>query len=89
MGLKCAFSILPNTTVYWENNHATLILGGAIYMSMMVAPSVTVLLLLNLYHKKNASFNSLARICPMVLMSNLFSRTTLVMMQEVCYMVVQ
>ena len=24
MGLQCTFSILPNTTVYWENNHATL-----------------------------------------------------------------
>ena len=28
--LKCTFSILPNTTVYWENNHASL--GGAIYV---------------------------------------------------------
>ena len=30
MGLQCTFSILPNTTVYWENNHASL--GGAIYV---------------------------------------------------------
>ena len=30
MGIKCTFSILPNTTVYWENNHARL--GGAIYV---------------------------------------------------------
>ena len=30
MGLKSTFSILPNTTVYWENNHATR--GGAIYV---------------------------------------------------------
>ena len=30
MGLQSTFSILPNTTVYWENNHATL--GGAIYV---------------------------------------------------------
>ena len=30
MGLKSTLSILPNTTVYWENNHATL--GGAIYV---------------------------------------------------------
>ena len=30
MGLKSNFSILPNTTVYWENNHARL--GGAIYV---------------------------------------------------------
>ena len=30
IGLKCTFNILPNTTVYWNNNHATL--GGAIYV---------------------------------------------------------
>ena len=30
IGLKCTFSILPNTTVYWENNHANI--GGAIYV---------------------------------------------------------
>ena len=30
MGIQSTFSILPNTTVYWENNHATL--GGAIYV---------------------------------------------------------
>ena len=30
MELKSTFSILPNTTVYWENNHATF--GGAIYV---------------------------------------------------------
>ena len=30
MGLKSTFSILPNTSVYWENNHASL--GGAIYV---------------------------------------------------------
>ena len=30
MGLKSTFSILPNTTVYWEKNHASL--GGAIYV---------------------------------------------------------
>ena len=30
VGIKSTFSILPNTTVYWENNHATL--GGAIYV---------------------------------------------------------
>ena len=31
MGLKSTFSMLPNTTVYWENNHASL--GGAIYVT--------------------------------------------------------
>ena len=30
MGFRSTFSILPNTTVYWENNHANL--GGAIYV---------------------------------------------------------
>ena len=30
MRLKSTFFILPNTTVYWENNHANL--GGAIYV---------------------------------------------------------
>ena len=30
MGIQCTVSILPNTTVFWENNHATL--GGAIYV---------------------------------------------------------
>ena len=30
IGLKCSFSILPNTCVYWENNHAAH--GGAIYV---------------------------------------------------------
>ena len=31
MELKTTLSILPNTTVYWENNHATR--GGAIYVA--------------------------------------------------------
>ena len=30
LGLQSTISILPNTTVYWENNHATF--GGAIYI---------------------------------------------------------
>ena len=30
LGLQSTFSILPNTTVYWENNHASF--GGAIYV---------------------------------------------------------
>ena len=30
MGIKSIFSILPNTIMYWENNHANL--GGAIYV---------------------------------------------------------
>ena len=30
MGLKSTFSIVPNASVYWENNHASL--GGAVYV---------------------------------------------------------
>ena len=30
LGFRSTFSILPNTSVYWENNHANL--GGAIYV---------------------------------------------------------
>ena len=30
VGLRSTFSFLPNTTVYWENNHASL--GGAIFV---------------------------------------------------------
>ena len=30
MGIQSTFSALPHTTVYWENNHASL--GGAIYV---------------------------------------------------------
>ena len=86
MGLKSTLSILPNTTVYWENNHASF--GGAIYVAdaspASYCPSVATYI-----PKKNAFFNSLVRICPMVLMSNLFSRRTLLVVQEVCYMVVQ
>ena len=46
MRLSSTFSILRNTTVYWENNHATL--GGAIYVEntspFSVCTSATVLL---------------------------------------------
>ena len=57
--------------------------GEELYMLKILVPVI------HMYQKKIASFNSLARICPVVLMSNLFSRTTLLMMQEMCYMVVQ
>ena len=36
-GIKCTFSIFPNTTLYWENNHATL--GGAIYVHDIIPVS--------------------------------------------------
>ena len=37
IGPKSTFSILPNTTVYWENNHASL--GGAIYVEDVIPAS--------------------------------------------------
>ena len=37
MGLKSTFFILPHTTVYWENNHASL--GGAIYVADVIPAS--------------------------------------------------
>ena len=37
MGIKCTFSIFPNTILYWENNHATL--GGAIYVHDIIPVS--------------------------------------------------
>ena len=57
-------------------------------MSMMSTPWSTAVRLSHFYQKKNVSFNSLVRNMPIQLMSNLFSSTTLLTMQEVCYMVV-
>ena len=37
MGLTSTFSMLPSTTVYWENNHAGL--GGAIYVKDLIPAS--------------------------------------------------
>ena len=37
MELKSTFSMLPSTTVYWENNHAGL--GGAIYVKDLIPAS--------------------------------------------------
>ena len=53
MGLKGTFSILPNTTVYWENNHATL--GGAIYVND-VSPTASYCTLLGPYGPKAECF---------------------------------
>ena len=47
------FSILPNTTVYWENNHATL--GGAIY-AYDVSPTANYCTLLGPYGPKEECF---------------------------------
>ena len=67
MGLQSTFSILPNTTVYWENNHANF--GGAIFVHD-ASPVSYCILGVPQYQKKNVSSNYLVRICPMALMSN-------------------
>ena len=79
IGLQSTFSILPNTTVDWEKNCARL--GGVIY-------AIDASHCAALIQKKSASFKSMPRICP-ILMANLFARTTLLILQEVCYVVVQ
>ena len=76
MGPKCTLSILSNTTVYWENNHASL--GGAIYVED-VSPTV---LTFSIYGPKQECFFNF---CHMILMSNLFSRTALLMLRAVRY----
>ena len=70
---------LPHTTVCWENNHANL--GGAIYV-MNSNPLIYSTPIVKFIPKqvKNVSFNSLAK----TLTSTLFSRTALLMLQEVC-----
>ena len=73
-------SIFPYTTLHWENNHANL--------DMTLTPSFTALRFFRYYQKKNASSNSLVRVRLMVLSSNLFSRSTPLIVQEVCYLVV-
>ena len=88
VGLKSTIAFLPNTTVYWEKNYANL--GGAIYVDDVSTLSYCYKSLIGSYIPKenNAFFNFMTRIYP-VFMFNSFSRTTLLMMQEVCYMVVQ
>ena len=58
-------------------------------LKILALLKVTVVYQVHMHQNKSASFNSLAKICPMVLMSDSFSRTTLLILQEVCYMVVQ
>ena len=53
MGISCTVSILPNTTVYWENNCATL--GGAIYVQD-VSPLSYCTLLIPYIPKQNCFF---------------------------------
>ena len=81
-----SFSILPNTTVYWENNHATF--GGAIYVVDSIPFSYCSLIATYVPKQECFFFNSLGRICPKILISSLYSSATLLMLQGVCYMVV-
>ena len=53
MGLMSTLSLLRNTTVYWENNHATL--GGAIYVND-VSPTASYCTLLGPYGPKAECF---------------------------------
>ena len=60
------------------------------FMLPMLALLVTVLKRLHyMYLRKNVFFNCLAGIYQMILMSSLFSKTTLLIMREVICMVVQ
>ena len=73
-----------NGTVSFTNNEANTSFevggtGGAVYLYNSLNPFIYCMRLKSV-QQMNASSNSLARICPMVLMSNLFSRTTLLMM---------
>ena len=86
LAISSTFSILPHTMICWENSHA--ILGGALYV-LNVNPFVYCAMDQVSILKKNASFNSQVRHHPIVLMPNLFLKTTPLVMQEVCYMVVQ
>ena len=80
MGVKGTLSMLPDTTVFWNNNHATY--GGAIYVTD-VSPVGYCTSFAAYVSKKIAFFNFLVRICPMVLTSNLFSWTIWLMLPEV------
>ena len=87
MKYKSTFFIYPNTTIYWENNHAQL--GGAIFVHdtsplsycTSVAPFVP---------QEECFFQLSGYNLPTgIVISSWFSRTTLLILQEVCYMVVQ
>ena len=71
------FSILSKTIVVWEKNHA--IHGGAIYVDDK--PFIyTVLKQIHVQQAITASFNFLTKIYPKVSISNLFTKTTLLML---------
>ena len=78
--------LMPNTTVCFENNHANL--GAAIYVSDVNA-LIYCSPIARIYNRNNAYFNYLDKICPVVLIPNLCSRTILLMLQETCYMEAQ
>ena len=74
----------PHTTVHLENNHVTV--GGAINVHDVNSFSYCALIAKYL-PREEYFFNSLSRICPGISTFNLSLKTTLLMMQEVCYMV--
>ena len=82
--ISTVFSILPHTTMHLENNHATV--GGAINVHDVNSFSYCALIAKYL-PREEYFFNSLSRICPGISTFNLSLKTTLLIMQEVCYMV--
>ena len=86
MGLKCTVSTLPNTTVYWENNHAYV--GGAIYVPD-ASPTSYCTPVAALVPKEECFFQPPGQNLSSDINVKFVSKTTLLMMQEVCYMAVQ
>ena len=80
------FLIEPNTTLYWESNHASL--GGAM-STINTTPSYTARVLTLKQKKMNASFNFQVRIYPTVSMFSLYSKTTMLILLAVHYTVEQ
>ena len=80
--ISSTFSILPHMTVCWENNHASL--GGAIYVGnynpLIYCTQITTFI-------QQKCFFQIFTVNLLPQVSNLFSRTTLLISQEVCYMV--
>ena len=82
--ISTVFSILPHTTVHLENNHATV--GGAINVHDVNSFGYCALIAKYL-PREECSFQLPRQNLSRVSMFNLFLKTTLLMMQEVCYMV--
>ena len=87
VGLESILAFLPNTTVYWENNHATL--GGAIYVHDVITLSYCYRNSIAPYIPKEQCFFQLHDQNLSSIHVQLLSTTTLLMLLEVCYMVAQ